>query len=390
MGNNCRRNCIECGICTQSAILDEFNVHGDKFKAREGYGIAIDIGTTTVVIALIDLSKGSLLARHSFLNPQRKFGPDVITRAEAAMKGNLDELCSLIRMKISEGIKEILDSKNITPDKVVEISIGCNTVMAYLLVGLPCESLGLAPFKPAFELASFYESQNLFENSGVNCIVRIIPFLGAFVGGDVTAGLAYLLPAGMNCFMLVDLGTNGEVALYNKGKLTVTATAAGPAFEQPVMAAKDTFRGASEVLGALAELLRKGEVNKRGVPKNEDVFTRKQIGDIQLAKSAIRSGIEILLEINEMSPDDLDAIYLAGGIGQAMDVKDAIEIGLLPEALKSKATAAGNTSLGGAAELLRLPQQTEANINEFFSSVMEVNLATDKRFSEYFMRYIMF
>jgi uncharacterized 2Fe-2S/4Fe-4S cluster protein (DUF4445 family) len=190
--------------------------------------------------------------------------------------------------------------------------------------------------------------------------------------------------------MLVDLGTNGEVALYNKGSLTVTATAAGPAFEQPVMAAKDTFRGASEVISALAELVRKGEVNKRGVPKSEDIFTRKQIGDIQLAKSAIRSGIEILLEINEMTPDNLDAIYLAGGIGQAMDVNDAVDIGLLPNELKSKAIPAGNTSLGGAAEVLRMPERAQSNISELFSSVKEVNLATDIRFSKYFMKYITF
>jgi uncharacterized 2Fe-2S/4Fe-4S cluster protein (DUF4445 family) len=390
LDNNCQRNCIECGICTQSAILDEFNLHGDKFKPRKGCGIAIDIGTTTVVIALVDLSKGTLLARHSFLNPQRKFGPDVITRIEAAIKGNLEELCSLIRMKISEGIKEIIDSENIAPDQVVEISIACNTVMAYLLVGLPCDSLGLAPFKPAFELESLYESRDLFKNSAVNCMVRVIPFLGAFVGGDVTAGLAYLLPAKKQCFMLVDLGTNGEVALYDKKSLTVTATAAGPAFEQPVMAAKDTFRGASEVIGALAELVRKGEVNKRGVPKNEDVFSRKQIGDIQLAKSAIRSGIEILLEINELTSDNLDAIYLAGGIGQAMDVNDAVDIGLLPNELKNKAIPAGNTSLGGAAEILRMPERAQENISDFFSTVKEVNLATDARFSRYFMKHITF
>ena len=390
MPQTCLGNCIECGKCTRSTILDEFDTALATVKQRNGYGIAIDIGTTTVVIALIDLSDGVPVLRHSFLNPQRALGPDVITRIEAANKGKLETLRESITKSISAGINKILSKHNVKPERVVDISIGCNTVMTYLLLGLPCQSLGAAPFKPAYSISPSYNSREVFSNTEVNCDVRIIPWFGAFIGGDITAGMAYLLFAAKKRFMLIDLGTNGEVALYDNGKLTVTATAAGPAFEQPVLAAKESFRGASEVISALAGLVKAGEINKRGAPKDESIFTRQQIGDIQLAKSAVRSGIEILLEDNELKPDDLDAVYLAGGIGQAMNIDDAIAIGLLPEELKSKSLPAGNSSLAGAVALLIGPEKVRENISSLLNEVSEVNLATHPKFSNYFMEHIMF
>ena len=386
----CQKNCIECGKCTRALILEEFDTDLITITPRSGYGIAIDIGTTTVVAALIDLSDGTAVLRHSFLNPQRAFGPDVITRIEVSMKGKLDALRECISESISAGINKLILKHGIGADQIIDISIGCNTVMTYLLLGLPCQSLGVAPFKPAYSISPSYNSRELFPACDVNCEVQIIPWFGAFIGGDVTAGLAYLLFSGKKRFMLIDLGTNGEVALYDNGKVTVTATAAGPAFEQPVLAAKESFRGASEVMSALASLVRAGEVNKRGAPKNEDIFTRQQIGDIQLAKSAIRSGIEILLEDNELKPEDLDAVYLAGGIGQAMNIDDAVDIGILPDELKMKSFPAGNSSLSGAAALLIAPEQVRDNIEASLSVVTEINLATHSKFSNYFMRFIMF
>ena len=390
MPNACRGNCIECGKCTRAAILEEFDTVMTTQSPRDGFGIAVDIGTTTVVLALIDLSNGAAVLRHSFLNPQRAYGPDVINRIERANKGDLETLSELIRSSLSDGINTILQKHNVTADKVIDISIGCNTVMTYLLLGFPCQSLGAAPFKPAYSIEPNYNSRELFAGSGTNCPVRIIPWLGAFIGGDITSGLATLLFSDKNRFMLIDLGTNGEIALYDNGKLTVTATAAGPAFEQPVIAAKEAFRGASEVISVIADMVRAGDISKRGAPKNEDIFTRQQIGDIQLAKSAIRSGLEILLEDNGLKPDDLDAVYLAGGIGQAMNIDDAIAIGLLPSELKSKSFPAGNSSLAGAAALLIAPEQVHDNIKALLSDSTEINLAIHPNFSDYFVQHIMF
>ena len=394
MINNCSGNCITCGKCASAAILEKFIAGTRAVTPRDGYGIAIDIGTTTVVLSLLNLTDGQAVARHSFMNPQRAFGPDVISRIDAANKGSLGELNGMITGAISAGITALLEVKGVSPAKVIDITIACNTVMTYLLLGFPCESLGVVPFKPAHSLAGPYKSSDLFPSTGVDCIVRITPWIAAYIGGDITAGLIHVLPEGNKRFMLLDLGTNGEIAMYDNGRLIVTATAAGPAFEQPVAASQGTeqpFKGASEVIRALADLVRNEIVDESGFMDGEDaILNQKQVRDLQLAKSAIRSGLEILLEICGYSYGDLDAVYLAGGIGQAMNVQDAIEIGLIPRDLEDKARPAGNTSLGGATALLTAPGETAADIEKLLPTAEEINLAAQPNFNDYFMDYMSF
>ena len=390
MPDICLGNCIKCGKCARFPILDEFDNAAEIINPRNGYGIAIDMGTTAVVLALTDLQSGEVVLRHSFLNPQRRFGPDVISRIDAAGKGNLETLRELIREALSAGINKLLSQYEVKPEQAADISIAGNTVMTYLLLGFPCQSLGVVPFEPAYLMSPPYRSRELFSGCDVDCDVEIIPWLGAFAGGDITSGLAYSLFWAKKRFMLIDLGTNGEIALYDNGNLKVTATAAGPAFEQPVSTSKEAFAGASEVISTLAGMVKAGEINEQGVPENEDVFTRKQISDLQLAKSAIRCGVEILLEAGGLNPGDLEAVYLAGGIGRAMNIDDAITIGLLPNELKAISLPASNSSLAGAAALLTAPCRMRENINKLVSAAKEINLAAHPDFSDYFMRYIAF
>ena len=386
----CSANCLTCGRCAGQAILDEFHTKNKSHTPREGFGVAVDIGTTTVVLALVDLMTGEVLARHSFMNPQRAFGADVISRIDAAQKGHLEELTHLITTKISEEFAVLLTGADVAACQVMDMVIGCNTVMSYLLLGLPCESLGVAPFKPATSLEPSYESLALFKDADIHCQVRIMPWMGAYVGGDVTAGLLYLLPEEKNCFLLMDLGTNGELALYNKGKLIVTATAAGPAFEQPVVGTKERFQGAGAIISALANLVREGEINRRGWLKTENIFTQKQVRELQLAKSAIRAGLEILLEQAQLSFEALEAVYLAGGIGQAINVGDAIAIGLMPPELENKTFPVGNACLGGTVAFLQRPEQARKDSEKLLAEVKEVNLATSTCFSEAFVKYMFF
>ncbi|MCL2579278.1 MAG: ASKHA domain-containing protein [Oscillospiraceae bacterium] len=391
MSERCSGDCIICGKCANAAILEGFNASGRLFTPQEGYGVAVDIGTTTVVLALMDLRDGKTLARHSFMNPQRAFGTDVISRIDAANKGHLNDLKQAVTDSVSEGLATLLTAKDLKPDQILAVTIGCNTVMAYLLLGFPCQRLGAAPYIPDSSMEETYLASELFANSGLFCPVRIIPWMAAYVGGDITAGLIYLLPQGSSRFLLIDLGTNGEMALYDNGRLTVTATAAGPAFEQPVTAGK--FVGASAVVGALAELVRTGKVNKRGLLLSEEKggpLTRKQVRELQLAKSAIRAGIEILIETSGLGYDGIDAIYLAGGMGQGMAVQDAADIGLIPGELVPKAIPVGNACLGGAAALLSAPAQVLSDMNELLTAASEVNLARHPNFNGYFMAYMFF
>ena len=393
MGEKCAGNCIICGKCTTASILDAFSITGREPQPRDGYGIAVDIGTTSVVLALIDLAQGKTIARHSFLNPQRAFGPDVISRIDAANKGRLTELSQLITQSLSGGVAALLKAAGISPAQVADMAIAGNTVMTYLLLGLPCKSLGAAPFQPEYQLAGPYEAGGLFGQSGLSCQVRVIPWLAAYVGGDITAGLVYALPWGKGRFLLMDLGTNGEMALYDHGKLTVTATAAGPAFEQPVAAgggSQPALQGASGVISALAALAREGAVDEAGRLKKEGVFTQGQVRELQLAKSAIRSGVEILLEITGLSCGDLEAVYLAGGIGQKMNPQDAVDIGLIPAELEAKSVPVGNASLGGAVAMLTAPEAFAQDTEKLLGSAQEINLAAHPRFNEYFMDYLYF
>ncbi|MCL2321087.1 MAG: ASKHA domain-containing protein [Oscillospiraceae bacterium] len=347
----------------------------------------MDIGTTSVVIVLIDLSTGVIMARHSFMNPQRTYGPDVISRIDAANNGHLDELRNLITQAIAGGMEKLLSSCNVPSERVIETVIAGNTTMTYLLLGFPCKSLGVLPFKPAIGLREKYTMSDVFGNSAINCPVHIVPWFAAFVGGDITAGLLNVILEGRGKFMLIDLGTNGEIALYYDDKLIVTSTAAGPAFES------STHRGgASMILDELAQLVQNGFVDETGFLSDNApvVFTQKEIRDLQLAKSAVRSGLEILLESAGIDYGSLDAVYLAGGIGQAMNVNSAIVVGLLPEMLKDKVIAVGNASLGGAARILLDPKNSAKDMKRLQITALEINLAGHPRFNEYFMEYMLF
>jgi len=386
MRDGCIGDCLACGKCGDFLILDGFNANDQGFEPREGRGIAIDIGTTSVVLALIDLLSGAVMARHSFLNPQRAYGPDVISRISAANNGGLEAMRRVITEEITAGINALTAARG--GGKARDIVIAGNTVMTHLLLGLTCESLGVSPFRPAHALEERYDLAGVLGMPGAaDCPVRILPWLAAFVGGDITAGLLYVLPEGQERFMLVDLGTNGEMALYDRGRLIVTSTAAGPAFEGGA-----SRGGASGVMDELARLVREGFVDETGLLAcgSPGSFTQKEIRDLQLAKSAVRSGLEILLETAGLDYEALGAVYLAGGIGQAMDVDSAVTIGLLPRELRAKTRAAGNASLGGAARMLMAPKGAEADMEKLRAAEEEINLAAHPRFNELFMEHMYF
>ena len=375
MNKNCIGNCLLCGKCKEYSILESFDDEPMKITPREGFGVAIDIGTTTVVLALCDLKNGAVIKRHSFYNPQREFGPDVISRIDAANRGGLFVLKNMINKRIASGLKEL---KKHCDGEISEVVIAGNTVMTHLLLGFSCQSLGVFPFRPARELLEEYWLFGL--------PATIVPWFTAFVGGDIMAGL--LFRKKKESFLLVDLGTNGEMALYQEGKLLVTASAAGPAFEGA--AGCGAGGGASFVITELANLVKKGSIDETGMITEDNIFTQKQVRDLQLAKSAVRSGLEILLAAAGLSYSQVDKVYLAGGIGQAMDIDDAVTIGLIPAKLAEKVIPAGNTSLGGAIRLLLAKEQGKKEIAELQALVNEINLAEHERFNDLFMENMFF
>ena len=311
-------------------------------------GLAIDLGTTTIALQLIDLQTGQAIASHGFANPQRQFGADVISRIDAANHGKLNDLQACIRTALEGYASELLQGRPLS-----EIIISGNTTMIYTLLGHDCACLGAVPFEPATPLRNPYTWQG--------APVFIIPWISAFVGGDITSGLLSI-PRKQTC-LLVDLGTNGEIALCHAGEIYATATAAGPAFE----GMRPGLFG-SQVLAIAAA----GELEPA------------ELAQVQLAKSAVRTGVEILLDL--AGRPEVEAVYLCGGMGQAMREEHALAIGLFPQSFAGKIIPAGNTSLGGAARLLRNP----AAMHELpaITAARHINLAEQPQFDDYFLDYL--
>lgn len=418
---------------SDNAIND--NTINDNAINKE-YIIAIDIGTTTVVVKLLRLSDAREVASDAFLNPQIKYGTDVISR----IKNSMDDaklLSALIREKLDSSITNLLKKYSIKSSEINKIIIAGNTAMTYILLNIPCRSLGVAPFEPKYTIDIEYDYKTIFDKETLSCKCFVIPFLFAYVGGDITSGLLSLSNTSLSKtdgYILIDMGTNGELAYRTKEKLICTSTAAGPAFEgvniscgmgstegaiSKVWIENETFKystiGSAEpkglcgsgILDLMACLVRESIIDETGAldedskyvesdgiliainqeNDNKIIFTQKDVREFQLAKSAVRSGIEILL--NEMPDKSPTTVYLAGGFGQNLNPESAFDVGLLPVSLKGKVIPAGNTSLSGAIKVAFNPTLLN-EAKKIAEGSEEIILATHPSFNNFFMDFIGF
>ena len=317
---------------------------------RSGMGCAIDVGTTTLAVYQVDLATGKILGTKSAMNPQRRFGADVISRIQSAMRG--EDLATPIRNALSE----------MAGDACAWTVVG-NPAMMQLLCGLPVDGLGRAPFTPAYRAA--------IEQNGA----YVGPLISGFVGADaVSAALFAGLDQGNTTRLLLDVGTNGEMLLAHQGNIGACAAAAGPAFEgahitcgmggapgairrakrlpdgnwQIATVGDGAPRGlcGSGLIDAIAELVSAEIIDETGRLEADAhlapgvYLTQQDVREVQLAKGAIAAGIELLMR--EMGVTEIDECYLAGGFGSAIDPQSALAIGLLPELLRGKIVPIGN------------------------------------------------
>jgi uncharacterized 2Fe-2S/4Fe-4S cluster protein (DUF4445 family) len=395
-------------------------------SSEEGYLIAIDLGTTTLAFSLIESVSVKVIRTHTAMNPQRAYGTDVITRIKAAGEGKLNELKDMIRKELYQGIITLTSMEEVDLHNIRRIAIAGNTTMGHLLLGYDCGGLGVYPFTPVDITTITMDFAELFP-SQEHIPVVVLPGISAFVGGDITAGL---LACGcdrterMN--LIVDLGTNGEMALGNKNRLLVTSTAAGPAFEGGnISCGVGSIPGAithvtieagacryetigdnppvgicgTGVIEIVSELLKTGQMDETGLlaePFFEQgygigklTFTQKDVRELQLAKAAVRAGIETLIQRYGISYDEIDKVYLAGGFGYKMDILKAVHIGLLPPELTGKVEAVGNSSLSGAIEYLT-DRTAEARVRQILAAASEIHLSNDKDFNDYYIEYMSF
>ncbi len=423
-------------------IIDTFNKEVFKADGNIGkvsfdndkqYAIAIDIGTTTIAFCLINTIENSIVGTYSRINQQRRLGADVISRIKAAGEGRDKQLQASIKKDLISGIKEIIKGSGINKEEIKEIAISGNTTMVHLLMGYSCQTLGVFPFEPVNIKLIYKSFEEILGSNYLNTNISILPGISTYVGGDIAAGL---LACGFDKIektsMLIDIGTNGEMAIGNKDKILVCSTAAGPAFE-----GGNISHGVGSISGAISSLsiennkvnfntiknappvgicgtgvidvtselikaklvdetgLLIEEFNEKGFKLavdekgNDILFTQKDIREMQLAKSAIRTGIEILIDKFGIDYKDIDQVFLAGGFGQKINIKNAAEIGLLPVEFISKTSATGNSSLAGTVDYL-LDEGSRYRIEKIIAGSVEIELSNDPKFNDYFMDYMFF
>ena len=416
--------------------------------AEHCYGAAFDIGTTTLAASLVDLRSGESLAVASRMNPQVSFGDDVLSRIAYASDSpeNLEELRQSIVTAIGEMIDELATEATISREYVYEVVFSGNTTMLHILCGIDVSPLGHFPFAPVQDRGLLLGASELGVNIHPGGRAYVFPVIGGFVGGDTVAGLLSTRACESDGpILLVDIGTNGEIALVNDGKIWAASTAAGPAFEGArISCGMRATRGAIEkvvfdddidlsVIGNVepigicgsglvdlaAGLLDAGIVTPQGrllpledlpqtLPEplrkrvrqgefvlgdNSDsslTITQRDIRELQLATGAIRAGVNILLRIAALKPGDLHRILIAGGFGSFIRRSHAQRIGLLPSEIEHrKIQYVGNTSLAGARWVL-LSTRARQNAERLARLSEHVQLAEDHDFQREFADAMIF
>lgn len=408
------------------ALFSAVSVGGE----RHGLGAILDIGTTTLAACLIDLQSGEILAKTSALNPQGVYGADVLSRINAYADGNGAHLQSLILDRTREMLTELCQNYS---NAVEELVVAANTTMLHLFLGTDPSTIGVYPFTPVFTAEQVVDGESL----GLPVkTVRLLPSVSAYVGSDITAGaLACNMYDTQKSLLFVDVGTNGEIVLSHKDKRYGASTAAGPALEGACMEC-----GMGGVSGAIdrvfekdgtlqfttidkmeahgicgsgyidlfALLLHHGLIDEMGAWNpdcaspllryfkddrfylTEEIYLSQQdIRQFQLAKSAIAAGIVTLLSHCEVTPDELDALYLAGGLGYYMNIENAARTGLLPRALVKKTQPVGNTALAGA-RLALLSKQAHTRLQKIAEETEIVELSFSATFQDAYVENMMF
>ena len=392
---------------------------------QEGNLLALDIGTTSVVCVLLDGKTGDELAKSSAINPQVTFGADVISRIQAALRGELPKLTALIREQMTTLIQQVCKTADILPETVGVVSVVGNPAMQQLFLGICPENLAEIPFAPALTEAKAVSCKEILPICP-EAQLLIVPDIAGFIGAD-TVGclLATKLYEEDALTLLVDIGTNGEMVLGNRDGMIACATAAGPALEGAniqfgMRAAEGAIDhvwtedgkilcsviggGAAEgicgsgLVDAVAVGLQLGLINKRGriltddhiLPLTERIYlTQEDVRQVQLAKGAIYAGIALLAKQLGVEIEEIQRVQLAGAFGSFLNPENACRIGLLPEQLLEKIEVVGNAALSGA-KMLALDKLLLPFTQKLIEKAESLELASLPLFPKTFAKAMLF
>lgn len=409
------------------------------------YGIALDIGTTSVAACLVDLHGGKLVAKASSGNAQIKYGADVINRIIYSTKRNgLQELNhAIIEETINPLLTKMYKDTGISRDEVVSFVTAGNTTMSHLFLGVYPDYLRMEPYIPAFVKPPFIKASELGINVNPETFIYLVPSVASYVGGDITAGV---LSSGIwacdENILFIDLGTNGEIVFGNKEYLMTCACSAGPAFEggeiscgmraaggaiEEVKINRDTYEPEIKTIGdqkpvgicgsgiidLICEMMLTGIIDRRGklvkslnTPRirfdengigeyiivfkeqcelEKDVaITEVDIDNFIRAKGAIYSGVTSLLNGLGMDFTMIDKLYIAGGIGNSLDIGNSIKIGMLPDIDEDKISYVGNSSLMGC-YLTLMSEDARCKLEEVANHMTYVELSVEPGYMDQFI-----
>ncbi|WP_455539292.1 ASKHA domain-containing protein [Terrisporobacter sp.] len=417
-----------------------------KDRTKYNYGIALNLGSTTIVMYLMDLNNGKIISLLSKVNNQRVYGSDVISRVNYTMenKDGLDKLNNTIINQINEMIDTLATTNNINKDEIYNLVVVGNTVMIHLFMKIPCKNITLSPFIPTFTEKMVIKATDLKIN--INGIISLPECTSAYMGNDISAGiLSSKLYFNEKYSLLLSMGTDGEILLGNKDKIFTCSTAAGPVFEganikygiggvsgaiSKVDLSKDNIFETindklpcgicgSGVLDITSELLKHEIIDETGRINNKEEienkflrdkineennvrefvlykdenkkisFTQRDLHEVQLAKAAICAGIKVLLKEGNISYEQIENVYISGSFGNYMDINSTVNIGMIPLELKDKVKYIGNCAGKGAINYL-VNQDSEEYITNFINRCEYIELSKSKDFQALYMDSICF
>lgn len=429
-----------------SSIEKAFNLNPVVSAEGGAWGVAVDIGTTTMVGYLLDLLTGQELAVTSMANPQRAYGADVISRIAYTQEnqGGVEELQEVLVQALNGIITDLCAMGKIEKDQIRAMTIAGNTVILHTLLGVSAVSIANAPFEPVFSDAKVLVPQKLGIEMNEDGSIFTLPAVSGYVGADIIGGLLVCdLEREDSYSLLIDIGTNGELVLGNKDQIIACSTAAGPAFEganissgmagirgaissfciRDGKAAYETIGGiaplgicGSGVMDIMAGLLSHGFIDSTGAfakpdsllpwqrdlittidgmpalmvsPGTDITFTQKDVREVQLAKGAIRAGLFTLLKEAKIDLAQISTVFLAGGFGNFVDVHSACVVGLIPAELEERVVRIGNGA--GLGAKLCLLDKAELNRGVALKKhIQYVELSTRADFQEMFMDAMFF
>jgi uncharacterized 2Fe-2S/4Fe-4S cluster protein (DUF4445 family) len=438
-----------------AVISDELLIDvepGDTTDRR--YGIAYDLGTTTVVATLLDLATGQPLAVHSMLNRQQPFGADVISRISATMMDPdaLEALQSRAHETLAQLTAEVCDEAGVAPREVYDVAVCGNVTMMQLALGIDPEPLGMAPFIVTARKLPPALASDFGIRVHPRAAATVFPALGAYVGGDIVAGmLATGLTRDRRIRLFIDVGTNSEIALGSSERVVSTAAPAGPAFEAAsircgMRAAEGAIEGvaitadeiALEVIGdappvgmcgsglvdAVAQLVVAGLIDHSGKyvsdeqaaeehpvlskrlvrvgeervfvlawrgddPANAIYLSQRDVRELQFAKASIATGWSILMGELGITAADVAQVLLAGSFGSYLSPASAVKIGLVPKLALPRIVSAGNVA-GEGAKMAVLSLRERAAAEAILEEVEYVELSGREDFNDMFMDQLAF